>query len=187
METVNSRIDFLGQLLEYLPRKTTVVEIGVLNGDLSYMLLDQLMPEKLFLIDSWEEGEEKYEGALSFLSTAYSTEQHYKNILDRFDKEIFDNQVIVDKNFSYDAVKNYPDNYFDLIYIDADHRYEAVKRDLNDWLSKLKKEGIISGHDYIKFPGFGVIEAVDDFTKEQNFEMIVFNENGGDFALKRIS
>lgn len=37
---------------------------------------------------------------------------------------------------------------FDIVWIDADHSYEAVTTDIKNYLSKVKKEGIICGHDY---------------------------------------
>ena len=40
------------------------------------------------------------------------------------------------------------DNFFDYIYIDAEHTYEAVKKDLRAWYPKLKKNGTLFGDDY---------------------------------------
>jgi len=48
------------------------------------------------------------------------------------------------------ASKDFPDNYFDLVYIDADHSYEFVKKDIENWITKVKNKGIIAGHDYDK-------------------------------------
>jgi hypothetical protein len=36
----------------------------------------------------------------------------------------------------------------DLLFLDADHNYEAVKRDIYAWLPKLKDHGCLCGHDY---------------------------------------
>ena len=60
----------------------------------------------------------------------------------------------------------FPDGYFDFVYIDADHTYEMVKKDVNLWLPLVKKGGIIGGHDY-GFPDEvcrygGVQKAVDE-------------------------
>lgn len=51
----------------------------------------------------------------------------------------------------------------DLLFIDADHRYEAVKADLEVWLRWVKPDGKIALHDYAN-PDFpGVRQAVDEF------------------------
>jgi len=52
------------------------------------------------------------------------------------------------------------DGSLDFVFIDADHSYEAVRRDIDAWRSKVKPGGWLGGHDYNrKFPG--VIRAVD--------------------------
>lgn len=38
--------------------------------------------------------------------------------------------------------------YFDLVFIDADHSYEAVKEDIVLWESLVKPNGVLCGHDY---------------------------------------
>jgi hypothetical protein len=78
------------------------------------------------------------------------------------------------RDYSFDAVQNFPDEYFDLIYIDADHSYDGVKRDLEDWWPKVKKGGYFTGDDYshsyapVTGVKFGVIEAVNEFCKKNN-------------------
>ncbi len=34
------------------------------------------------------------------------------------------------------------------VYIDGDHSYEAVRDDIKAWLPKVRKGGILAGHDY---------------------------------------
>ena len=62
---------------------------------------------------------------------------------------------------SLEAAQTYEDGSLDLIWIDASHEYEDVKDDIQAWLPKLKKGGIIGGDDY--HPAWsGVIQAVDE-------------------------
>jgi hypothetical protein len=65
------------------------------------------------------------------------------------------------KKTGNDAAKLFTNEYFDVVYIDAKHTYDAVKEDILNYWPKIKKEGIISGHDYAN--GFsGVVNAVND-------------------------
>jgi hypothetical protein len=49
----------------------------------------------------------------------------------------------------------------DMVFIDADHAYDAVKRDILAWRPVLAPGGILSGHDYHR--GWqGVIQAVSE-------------------------
>lgn len=66
------------------------------------------------------------------------------------------------KSISWEAANLYKDESLDFIFIDAAHDYASVKKDINAWFPKLKKEGIIAGHDYgTQFKG--VDKAVHEF------------------------
>ena len=70
---------------------------------------------------------------------------------------------------------------FDFIYLDADHTYHAVCRDLNAAWSKLVPGGYLAGHDYSlnelkvqdarHYAGFGVKQAVDEFCERRGVEI----------------
>lgn len=48
-----------------------------------------------------------------------------------------------------DEAHEYLDNWsFDLMFLDAGHTYEQVRRDLKNYVHKVKNDGIICGHDY---------------------------------------
>lgn len=49
---------------------------------------------------------------------------------------------------SLEAAATYEDGSLDFVFIDADHTYEAVKKDVDAWFPKVKNGGILAGHDY---------------------------------------
>ena len=47
-----------------------------------------------------------------------------------------------------EAVKQFKDGSLDFVYIDGNHTFEYVINDIAEWSKKVRKGGIISGHDY---------------------------------------
>ena len=66
------------------------------------------------------------------------------------------------------AADKVADESLDLIFIDADHSYEAVREDISLWLQKLRPGGVLAGHDY---HGWGVKQAVDEFALQHGVEI----------------
>lgn len=64
------------------------------------------------------------------------------------------------------AASIFPFNYFDLVYIDADHRFEEVLKDITAWRPLVKEGGFIAGHDYGSARHTGVKQAVDSIFSE---------------------
>ena len=61
------------------------------------------------------------------------------------------------------AASYFSDGSLDVVYIDGNHSYEAVKADIRAWLPKLSKPtGYIAGHDYNNPMTPGVRKAVDE-------------------------
>jgi hypothetical protein len=74
------------------------------------------------------------------------------------------------RKFSQDAVKDFVDESLDFVYIDANHRYEDVRDDIREWSKKVKRGGIVAGHDYVEKIGkdypYGVVKAVNELNEE---------------------
>ena len=75
--------------------------------------------------------------------------------------------VHVHRMASDDWFSKQEDNYFDWVYLDGDHSYAGVLRDLYNSLRVVKKGGLILGDDYAwPFQPHGqpgVTAAVDQF------------------------
>jgi len=73
---------------------------------------------------------------------------------------------------SLEAAKIFWPEFFDMVYIDANHGYQFVVNDIKAWLPLIKKGGIIAGHDYDPTHPRAkseVKEAVNDFFGVGNF------------------
>ena len=127
-------------ILEQLKKNSTIVEVGVWKGNFSKQIWDISKPNLLVLVDSWIYNE-KIRGCAPQVDGEEPLSQRFfdqaKN--DTYNKFANNPNVhILDLN-SLDAASNYKDNFFDYVYIDAEHTYEAVSKDLNFWYPKLKK------------------------------------------------
>lgn len=148
-----------------LPNNANIMEIGVYKGDYAEYILDYLNPNKLTLIDSWEDTNimsgDKDGNNVETINGSYL----YQNVLNRFKNN---ENVLILRQPSYTV--NMQESSVDMIYIDADHSYEGVKQDLNLALKWSKPGGWICGHDYSmnyakaqNHYDFGVKKAVDEF------------------------
>lgn len=70
------------------------------------------------------------------------------------------------QKLSHEAVKGWQEP-IDLLFIDADHSYQAVRRDWDDWSPYVKAGGIIALHDSrtLKYPG--VLKLVKEITADE--------------------
>jgi len=93
----------------------------------------------------------------------------YRSVIERFREQIANGVVSVERGPSDRVAEEFPDNYFDWVYVDGDHRYESVLRDLELYHRKLKSGSIVAGDDYTKAAGQwwgdGVIRAVGEVVR----------------------
>lgn len=78
----------------------------------------------------------------------------------------FGDRIQILRMESAEAAKWLPQYNPGFVYIDGDHGYEAVARDLSIWWDVLKPGGIMAGHDYNAWTG--VTEAVNEFISRRN-------------------
>lgn len=159
-------------------RPLKVLEVGVEYGgylDIYYPRMEKYV-EKFYLVDLWQtEGNDDH-----FTKFTDRVEQGYARV-----KELYGDNPKIEmcKGASVERSKDFPDEFFDYIYIDADHTKKAVLDDLNAWYPKVKKGGIIAGHDTycdphnISYEFFDVEGALEEFfTEEQQENIHLTNE-----------
>jgi hypothetical protein len=156
-------------LLEQMPAGGVCAEIGVWQGDFSRWILELTEPRALHLVDPWafshaERDRETWHGGGAALDQA-GLDRIHDAAAARFAAQIAAGRVTIHRAPSHEAVARFPDASFDWIYIDGDHFYDAVSRDLALWAPKVKPGGIIAGDDYRESPIYGtdVVRAVDEF------------------------
>jgi len=66
------------------------------------------------------------------------------------------------------AALTLPDDSLDFVYIDGDHRFDAIMLDLILWSRKVRPGGIVAGHDFFEFYKAGVTTAVRAYTQAHN-------------------
>lgn len=153
-------------------------EIGIFRGE-NFQLMIEHKPDVAVAVDAWID-----DGIISRNDSAFSQER----LNEQYEcfKASMMNKPFVQfyREYTFDAVKHFPDEYFDLIYIDADHTFEGCTKDVEMWYPKIKKGKFLVGDDYSHGVAsrtkvkFGVIEAVDKFTQKNNLEVYRLPRNG---------
>jgi len=130
-------------------------EIGVSTGIHAKEMLRRIPGLELICVDTWK----------AFNRT--SDERAAKNF-ETCQKRLEGRNAIYMKMASMEAVKKIPDGSLDFVYIDGLHEFDPVMMDLICWSPKVRKNGIVSGHDYFSFYQSGVIPAVNTYTRAHN-------------------
>lgn len=168
-------LDKRAYILEQLKKNSIIVEVGVWRGDFSKKIFDISQPNTLILVDSWIY-DENVRGCAPQVDGKEPLNQKF---FDEAKNETFNkfhsnkNVIIIDKG-SFEASSQYKDNYFDYIYLDAEHSYQAVSNDLNMWYPKLKKNGILFGDDYYWREADDTLslhQAYQDFIKKNKINL----------------
>ncbi len=141
-------------------RPVVGAEIGVSAGDSTEYVLHTLNMQKFYLIDPYCIDDPEYlEGQTEEIAT--SSKRRALERLAPFSDKI---QWIFER--SDDAISSIKEP-LDFVYIDGNHSYPFIVRDLQNYFLLVKPDGYIGGHDYsftsMDEGAFGVTLAVGKF------------------------
>jgi len=150
IEIPNSR-DELGAFFREMGFKVGA-EIGVEAGVFSEILCKGNPDMKLYGIDAWT----TYTGYREHV-----TESKLRDLHDQTRERMRGYNFEDRKSFSNQVVKHFEDESLDFVYIDAAHDFVNVTHDISEWSKKVRKGGVVAGHDYRRTKG-GAVNHVKD-------------------------
>ena len=153
------------EVLDRLPsHRRVMVEIGVWQGALAKRLLEQRGALMLTMVDPWVAGESNLSwyqtGSKMAQRSQAHMEENYQHV--RAMAQLYVGRAQIIRLPSIEAAAQIVNGSQDLVFIDADHSYEAVRSDLTAWAPKVRSGGYLGGHDFDapRFPG--VRQAVEE-------------------------
>ena len=138
-------------------------EIGVLHGFNAENILQTLPMKKLYLIDSYQ----TYPEYLDIKTPVFS------RVRKDAEKRLapFADKIVWAIMKSSEAVVAIPSN-LDFVYIDGNHAYKYALQDIRNYWPKVKKGGVLCGHDYYNTTkAREVKKAVDEFVLENDLKL----------------
>jgi hypothetical protein len=162
--------------LKTLPKDAVVAEIGVFRGHFSRHILKLARPRELHLIDGWwalygdrfpDWGEYTDFGNLS-------THAAYEEAVAIVEKARGSTACEFHVGDDRTVLPQFPDGYFDWVYLDSSHDYEPTLEELEILRTKVKLGGLITGDDYHPDPSHHhheLYQAVHSFCDRHGWEV----------------
>ena len=131
----------LKDLCRFIPKDATMVEVGCYRGESTRVWLSEKKVKKLICIDVWD--------LIHYSEKDYYDKDVVQGAEKAFDAVIEGQGVTKIKERSSVALQKLIDDgvKIDIIYIDGDHSYKAVKNDIALAKKLVRPGGIIAGHD----------------------------------------
>lgn len=139
-------------------------EIGVSFGTHCKRILQTTKVEKLYGIDPYL----NYGDPTNTAMPELWFDIFYYKVADKLSE--YANRFELMRDFSVNASKRFADNSLDFIFLDANHTYDAVMKDLTAWFAKIRPGGIMAGDDYATCHP-GVPAAVNLFFAQKGLEV----------------
>lgn len=178
------------------------VEVGTFEGEFSKSIVG-VWPGTLYMVDVWRPlDNSEYQD--------FSNHSVHGDVYRRAMQNIsgHEDRALMVRSSSESAASIFEDGSLDFVYIDANHAYDYVVRDIELWYPKVRSGGFMCGHDYIDIDWsadpnflengkdkhiytdvylgiFGVNPAVDEFCRRNQYDLSVTNEWFGSWCFRK--
>lgn len=175
-------------ILKYAKHGGVGAELGVFRGHFSNVIMRDVQPSKLYLVDPWTKFCEYYNWGKAE-ETPYTNFNKLTTLEARTDAEhrlkMYGDAAVFVEDFEENFCRSF-NGKLDFIYLDSSHFYLPTLLTLARLDSILADDGVILGDDWYTDPGHysGVLRAANDFIRLFNYEIV---EAGlvGQYALRR--
>ena len=153
-------------------------EVGVEKGKNAKMMFENIPGLKLYGVDPYKQHPD-YNGAPEASKWNAEYLHHVKH---RAKKELRGLNWELIQDFSEGASRKIPDHSLDFVYIDGDHSYDSAMLDIILWSRKVRKGGVVGGHDYFYDKNklgrqAKVTQVVQDYSKIHDIKFFITDEN----------
>ncbi|CDX34970.1 conserved hypothetical protein [Mesorhizobium sp. ORS 3359] len=169
-----TRDDLMASFRSFGPK--VIGEIGVALGDFSEFMVRTFDAETFVAFDTFEmhKWPSHWGRSSEEIFGRHTHRQHFENRIRPLCTDLR-----VEVGLSGNTVPIYPDEYFDLLYVDGSHLYEDVIADARSASRVVKKDGTIIFNDYVLFDPFlkaeyGVVQAVNELVTTTDWRIVGF-------------
>lgn len=132
-------------LVHFAKGLDVVIELGTNIGSTSILL--SAVAKKVFTVDVFEKTdliEDTQQKGI--YAKNFKNNKHYYNVIKN---KLMPFKVDVSQDLSYQFANKFGLESVDMLFIDADHSYNGVKKDFESWFDKVKKGGYFAFHDCV--------------------------------------
>lgn len=161
MRPVRNRVD-LCDLLGEIGFTGLGCELGAGSGWFSHKILTYSDLSRLYSVDPFD----KPEGSpISFRADPSVYIDCLRTLMP------FGERSYVLRTLSSEAAKLFSDETFDFVYVDANHWEPEVRNDIETWWPKVRKGGILAGHDWCDTFHLDVKKVVTEFVEREGLRL----------------
>lgn len=134
----------------HTPDPKSGAEVGVWKGRTSAEICKAFPGCLLHMIDTWKSWPQDSSYFAEHQQMGILTDDEWSVIYQTAIQSVMDSggAFSIHRNTSEEAAHRVVDCSLDFVFLDANHTYEEVKKDILLWTPKVRAGGFVSGHDY---------------------------------------